>query len=160
MSQCIGKKLLSFKPYLKRVLFRLNPALAKQDIDDLISDTYVRIIANKNIDTENDNFRGYVAQALRNMYIDSFRDKKKKCTINSRIPENYVEKIGSNLKTCIDHDLIKKAMANKLSKSEIGIFNLLITGMRQFDIAHTLEINEKTIRAHVFRIRKKLHKFK
>ncbi len=154
----LGKVLLSYTSFLKRRLYKMNSNLSDFEMEDIISNTFEKVLKQPHIDITHPSFRGYVANALRNVYIDHWRKYQRQKTILIHTSEDYVEKdSGLNFdNNKLDYELLWNKIGRILKRQDIIIWNYWMLGYKMREIAEVMNIAEGTVKYHIHNIKKLL----
>jgi len=133
--------------------------LSKEDVEELISDTFVVLWKNREkLDITKD-LSPYIAGITKNLV----REKSRVIKINSNIDdyENIIHDFFKIDMFCEQREkiaIIDKALKN-MKKIDIEIFELYYySSMKYNEISGVLNVSEFTIKSKLFRIRKKIKK--
>ena len=133
--------------------------LSNEDIEEIISDTFVILWKNKEKLDKTKDLSPYIAGIAKNL----IREKCRKINIHSNIAdyENIIQDFFKVDMFCEQREeikLIDKAIKN-MKKLDIEIFELYYYSSMQYkDISNILGISEFSIKSKLFRIRKKIKK--
>ena len=72
----ISSRLLSLEMSLRKFAYRLS--LKKDDADDLVQETFLRVLLKKNNFAENINFKSWTFTIMKNIFVDSYRRNRKR----------------------------------------------------------------------------------
>lgn len=133
--------------------------LSKEDVEEIISDTFVVLWKNREkLDITKD-LSPYIAGITKNLV----REKSRVIKINSNIDdyENIIHDFFKIDMFCEQREkiaIIDKALKN-MKKIDIEIFELYYySSMKYNEISGVLNVSEFTIKSKLFRIRKKIKK--
>ena len=133
--------------------------VSKEDIEEIISDTFVVLWKSKDKLDKNKELSPYIAGITKNLV----REKSRVIKINNDITdyENIVQDFFKMDMLCEQREkiaIIDKAVKN-LKKIDIDIFELYYySSMKYNEISSLLNISEFSIKSRLFRIRKKIKK--
>ncbi len=133
----------------------LRFADSKEDAQELLNDSFLKVFHNINIFNQNKNFRAWLRQIIINTAIDAYRAKKK-----SLLTENLSE----NTKADFHEDILDFLSAKELLQTinELPdiyrlVFNLYeIEGYSHWEIGKTLNISTSTSRSYLSRAKERL----
>ena len=133
--------------------------LSKEDIEEIISDTFVVLWKNLNKLDKNRGLSPYIAGITKNLV----REKKKNIKIHNDITdyENIIQDFFKIDMFCEQREKIEiiDKTVKKLKKLDIEIFELYYySSLKYNEISKMLNISEFSIKSKLFRIRKKIKK--
>ena len=137
--------------YLKALAYKLSKS--QDDAQDLLQDTWVRIIENYPTYDNRNKFRSWASVIMINIFINNFRSGKrhgvsvdieyaKVCVDDNRRAE-YIDKF------------IYKAI-NNLPHEMSAVFYLYLKGYAYEEIAHLMSIPLGTVKSRIFCTKKRL----
>ena len=149
-----------FNRYVRTIIENMpTQLLSKEDIEEIISDTFVVLWKNREkLDITKD-LSPYIAGITKNLV----REKSRVIKINSNIDdyENIIHDFFKIDMFCEQREkiaIIDKALKN-MKKIDIEIFELYYySSMKYNEISGVLNVSEFTIKSKLFRIRKKIKK--
>ena len=133
--------------------------LSKEDIEEIISDTFVVLWKNRDKLDKTKDLSPYIAGITKNLV----REKTRVINIHNDISdyENIIQDFFKIDMLCEQREkiaIIDKAVKN-MKKIDIEIFELYYySSMKYNEISNVLNISEFTIKSKLFRIRKKIRK--
>ena len=133
--------------------------LSKEDIEEIISDTFVVLWKNRDKLDKTKDLSPYIAGITKNLV----REKTRVINIHNDISdyENIIQDFFKIDMICEQREkiaIIDKAVKN-MKKIDIEIFELYYySSMKYNEISNILNISEFTIKSKLFRIRKKIRK--
>ena len=133
--------------------------LSKEDIEEIISDTFVVLWKNRDKLDKTKDLSPYIAGITKNLV----REKSRVINIHNDISdyENIIQDFFKIDMLCEQREkiaIIDKAVKN-MKKIDIEIFELYYySSMKYNEISNVLNISEFTIKSKLFRIRKKIRK--
>lgn len=154
----ISYQLLSLETSLRKFAYRLSPK--KDDADDLVQETFLRVLLKKNNYAENVNFKSWTFTIMKNIFVDSYRRNRKRDMLedhyidsgsfykaNSVSPENpdstySVMEISQNIEQLEDKFRIP--------------FTMYVEGYKYIEIADKLNLKIGTVKNRIFLSRKQL----
>lgn len=146
----IEDSLIKELPKLKNIAFKLTQN--NEDAEDLVSETCVKILSNKEKFKEDTNIRGWFTIILKNNFINTYRRKV-------RVPMcELFENTTDNLLTeCTDASTIYKEYLKEMeSNPDYKYFVAYLNGYQYNQIAEIFEINIGTLKSKIFAFRKEL----
>ena len=132
--------------------------LSKEDIEEIIADTFFVLWKNKEKLEEGKILSSYLAGITRNLVREKARNKHINLSLSNY--ENIVEENKIDL-IYEEREKIEaiETILNKMSKEDITIFNLYYYEERKIkEIAKILNFSEFKIKSRLYRIRKKIKK--
>lgn len=133
--------------------------LSKEDVEEIISDTFVVLWKNRDKLDKTKDLSPYIAGITKNLV----REKTRVINIHNDISdyENIIQDFFKIDMLCEQREkiaIIDKAVKN-MKKIDIEIFELYYySSMKYNEISNILNISEFTIKSKLFRIRKKIRK--
>ena len=133
--------------------------LSKEDIEEIISDTFLVLWKNRDkLDTSKE-LSPYIAGITKNLV----KEKSRVINIHSDISdyENIIQDLAKIDMICEQREKISiiDQTVKKMKKTDIEIFELYYySSMKISEIATILNISEFSIKSKLFRIRKKIKK--
>ena len=133
--------------------------LSKEDIEEIIADTFFVLWKNREKLEEDKPLNPYLAGIAKNLVREKARKQQKNYNI-----EDYENIIEGNNPIDLKIEQREKIQAietilNKMSKEDITIFNLYYYEERKIkEIANILNFSEFKIKSKLYRIRKKIKK--
>lgn len=133
--------------------------LSKEDIEEIIADTFFVLWKNREKLEEDKPLNPYLAGIAKNLVREKARKQQKNYNI-----EDYENIIEGNNPIDLKIEQREKIQAietilNKMSKEDITIFNLYYYEERKIkEIANILNFSELKIKSKLYRIRKKIKK--
>jgi len=129
-----------------------------EDIQTLINNAYMKIIANLHKYNETNNFKGWIKRTIMNEVIENFRKEK---NYKEFFNHDYeVEKVQIQEIAKIEYKYSNDellAMMNKLPKASRMVFNMfVIDGYSHKEICEQLGISGETSKWHMKESKKKL----
>ena len=136
-----------------------NKDLSKEDIEEILSDTFVVLWKNKERLDINKELSPYIAGITKNLV----REKNRIININYDISdyENIIQDFTKIDMMCEEREKIEiiDKTVKKMKKKDIEIFELYYySSMKYNEISNILKISEFSIKSKLFRIRKKIKK--
>ena len=133
--------------------------LSKEDIEEIISDTFVVLWKNRNILDKTKDLSPYIAGITKNL----LREKSRTIEIHRDITEyeNIIHDFTNLDMFCEQREKISTIdrIVKDMKKMDIEIFELYYySSMKYNEISKLLSISEFTIKSKLFRIRKKIKK--
>lgn len=157
----INKNLIRLQSNLKN--FALSLTYNEMDAEDLLQDTTLKVLNNKDKFVDNVNFKGWVFTVMRNIFINNYH----KVVKSQSVIDNSVDLSNVNLvndggeftpQGAMDIKDIRKAI-NSLSpilKESLGLY---VKGYKYNEISEMLDIPIGTVKSRIFLARKELQKY-
>ena len=135
--------------------------LSNEDIEEIVSDTFLTIWHNKNKIEKDKILKNYIAAVTKNLVLKKLRENK-----NNKLNVNLCdENIGSqfnNIEYVYENNLIEETINEELknfTKLEYKIFTKYYYFSKSIkEIASEMNISESLVKVKLYRIRKKLKK--
>ena len=132
----------------------------KDDADDLVQDTYVKALSNRNKFTVDTNFRAWVYTIMKNTFINNYRRNVKANTILDTTDDLYFLNTSEESQFA-PPDSVYSAMEIKNTidglENEYRIpFTMHTEGFKYKEIAEKLDLSIGTVKSRIFFSRKKL----
>lgn len=148
-----SNQILSYQNRLKGFAYSL--VSDKDDVNDLIQETYLKAISYKDKLDDYSNLKMWVLTIMRNVFINSYRKKTKQRSYmleNKEVSKNQSYEATDSYYTSNE---IKKAISSL--GQEIGEpFKMYVDGYKYKEIAQKMDINIGTVKSRIFTARKKL----
>lgn len=155
----IDKVMNDFTPYIYTVLINKNSMLSGEDIEEIISDTFLALWKNQEQLDENKKISAYLVGIVNNLYYKKFRKFTNNIDI-SDLENELIKVLG------IEEDIIDKEKENiilneinQMKNEDKIIFKMYYYHSKSIkDIANQLKIKEEKVKSRLHRIRKKIKK--
>ena len=132
----------------------------KEQANDLLQETTLKILTNEDKYTENTNFKAWVLTIMKNTFINNYRQEVRHATIVDKSEDLY------QLNLCQESGLdtpegsysmreITEAINHITDEFRIP-FNLFVSGYKYTEIAEKMNIPVGTVKSRVFHVRKML----
>lgn len=132
----------------------------RESAEDLLQDTTLKALDNKEKYVDNVNFKGWIFTIMRNIFINNYRQSVRKATVIDQTEDLY------HLNVCQDSGIntpegsyaikeISEAL-NSFSQEYREPFNMFVAGYKYNEIADKLNLPLGTIKSRIFFARKKL----
>lgn len=134
----------------------------KDDAYDLLQDTTLKALDNKEKYTENTNFKGWVMTIMRNIFINNYRKMVRSQTIIDQTEDLYHLNLPQNSgfttpEGSMDVKEINYAI-NSLNDDLRTPFSMFLAGYKYNEIADRLELPLGTVKSRIFFARQDLQK--
>lgn len=144
--------------YLKG--FAYNLTRDKHLAEDLYQDTAVAVFRNQDKFTSNTNMKGWLGVIMRNLFINSYRKKKRRSLIFDNSKENYLLNDSENQVTNEGEGNIAMTemldLVNDLSDGLRTPFVMTYEGYKYEEIAQHMQLPVGTVKSRIFQARKTL----
>lgn len=151
-------KILSLKDNLKYFAYSLTSN--HEDANDLIQDTYLKAITNKDKFDPATNMKAWVYTIMKNTFINKYRKDSKVSTIIDNTKDlyflnntNHTDIISPDSK--YNHSQLLKEVENLQDEHRIP-FQMHFNGYKYKEIADQLNLSIGTVKSRIFFSRKKL----
>ena len=146
----IEKKLLEALPYLK--LYALTLTGNIHNADDLLQDTSVKILCNVNSYSIDNNFRGWTATIMHNIYINESK-RSLRCT---SVSDDVLFDVACDDCLVSVRDIVRSVRS--LPREQRKPFTLYVLGYGYREIADKLSIPIATVKSRIHFARQRLQK--
>jgi RNA polymerase sigma-70 factor (ECF subfamily) len=151
-------RLLSLERHLLKFAYRLT--LSKPDAKDLVQETFLKALINRDKFVNDENFKAWTLTILRNAFINNYRRNFRQNTIYSQTSEsfcfNQTEESGSDNPDSVYSELEIKQNIEQLKDVLRIPFKMHIDGFKYKEIAFELNLNIGTVKSRIFLSRKQL----
>jgi RNA polymerase sigma-70 factor (ECF subfamily) len=154
----IINKVLQFDHSLRQFAQSLthNP----EDVNDLLQDTYVKVIVNSNYYKEDTNLKAWVCTIMKNTFINNYRRKQKERNLVIQTEDlyhlkDYVPDPGNTADMRYSVSEINKVIM-KQQEDQRQPLEMYIDGYKYQEIADTMNISIGTVKSRIFFTRKKI----
>ncbi|MGM9802593.1 MAG: RNA polymerase sigma factor [Muribaculaceae bacterium] len=137
--------------YLKALAYQLSKS--KDDAQDLLQDTWLRIIENYSNYDHRNKFRSWASVIMKNIFINNFRMGKRH-GVSVDIDDAKLCETSSRDYMMADNDIFK-AIASLPSEMS-SVFNLYLQGYTYEEISHKMSIPLGTVKSRIFCTKKRL----
>ncbi len=152
------KELLALQSNMRNFAFSLT--MNRDDAEDLLQDTTLKVLNNKDKFTENINFKGWVLTIMKNIFINNYRKIVRNQTVIDKtedlhhlnLPQNSgfdspegsysIREINNNIDAFPDEYRIP--------------FSMHLQGYKYEEIAQTMNLPLGTVKSRIFLARKRL----
>ncbi|MFO7826812.1 MAG: RNA polymerase sigma-70 factor [Cyclobacterium sp.] len=139
--------------YLPRLLgFAYRYISDELEAEETVQVIFIKIWEKRSSLNENQNFKSYLFQSVKNQLLNKLRNQKKNCTIEE-IPERYFvssEDVFENI-TYKELENTATALIKNLPKTQQKVFVLSkIEGLSHDEIASRLSLSKRTVEHHVY----------
>jgi RNA polymerase sigma-70 factor (ECF subfamily) len=132
----------------------------KEDAEDLMQETALRILDNREKYIDNNNFKGWVLTVMRNIFINSYRKMVYQKTFVDETDDSYLLNLPQdsgieNPECCLTVQEIKHYI-DHLSEDMKTPFLLHTAGYKYDEIAKKMDLPLGTVKSRIFNARKEL----
>ncbi|CAK9250860.1 unnamed protein product [Sphagnum jensenii] len=132
----------------------------KEEMEDLIQDTFYRALANKDKFLEGTNFKAWLFTIMKNIFINNYRKKQKGNVVTDISDNQYLLNNGKN-STINDGERVfmKEAIDKAISDVSADFtepFMMYYRGFKYHEIAEKLELPLGTVKSRIFFARREL----
>ncbi len=155
---------LNFKNEVKTATIVLKPHAMKltrdiNDAEDLIQETIVRALINKDKFQEGTNIRAWLFTIMKNIFINDYRKKSKRNTVIDTTENLYYLNSSSTISNAGERTFVMNDIRNALLKisNELRVpFMMHYKGYKYHEIAEQLNLPLGTVKSRIFFARKEL----
>lgn len=151
------EELLTLQSDLKGFAYKLTAD--KHDAEDLLQETMLKALANKEKFCPGTNFKGWMYSIMRNTFINNWRVRRYWEYPDILSDSDYLSLSRTDCFAFMDniHDVKEiKATFKTLPKEHYDAFILYISGFKYREIAQKTGVSLGTIKSRIFHSRKKL----
>ncbi len=144
--------------FLKQLALKLTRQL--DEAEDLIQDTMLKAIKNKDKYRVGTNLKGWLYTIMKNTFINNYRKKKNRNTFIDETENKYFLNSQESSKSdhadsSVDHQYIMDQIAT-IDKNYVDAFMMHFNGYKYEEISDILEIPLGTVKSRIFLARKKM----
>ena len=155
------QKILSLQD--KMFHFALMLTANRNDARDLLQETILKALDNRDKFVENTNFKAWVLTIMRNIFINDYRKRVVNQTMIDKTQNRSLLNLPQNSgmdtpESSLDVQDITKVI-NKLDKDMKDPFSLLVAGYKYEEIAEKLNLPLGTVKNRIFLARKALQEY-
>ncbi len=151
-------KLLGLQKNLKYFAYTLTSNY--DDAEDLLQETYLKALTNRDKFTANTNFKAWTFTIMKNTFINNYRRNARNKTIVDKTEDLYLLNLAKESRTGLpDSEYFEKEISekiNKISKNQRKPFEMYNEGYKYKEIAEKLDLSIGTVKSRIFFTRKKL----
>lgn len=155
-----NKELIDAQSELRIIAYRLTAN--KDKAEDLVQETFLRVLDNREKYKDNTNFRGWIFTIMKNIFINEYRKESHKADIidfenKASMTEYDCEFICINT----EHNLYNKeihGILNALARYHRRPFLLYVSGYKYHEIAQRLKIPIGTVKSRIYSTKQLLKK--
>ena len=130
----------------------------KEEAEDLLQETFLKALANKNKYNENSNFKGWMYTIMHNTYLNICQDKQH-TQRNSLSDDKIFMEVNNEegLLICNEYDLEEiHKIISKLPEGFSSILTMRLAGFKYHEIAQEFNIPVSLVKNRIFCAKKKL----
>jgi RNA polymerase sigma-70 factor (ECF subfamily) len=156
------KKLLSIQENMMN--FALLLTSNQDDAEDLMQDTTLKVLDNKDKFIENVNFKGWVLTVMRNIFINhysNYRVNRTQIAIDYRPELEFLRVVDEDTFEMIEHSFQLQEMSHAISHLSSDLrrpLSLFLSGYKYSEIAEKLNIPLGTVKSRIFFARRVLQR--
>jgi RNA polymerase sigma factor (sigma-70 family) len=154
----ISSQLLSLETGLRKFAYRLSSK--KDDADDLVQETFLRVLQKKDSFAENVNFKSWTFTIMKNIFVDSYRRNRKRDMYgDERIDSFTIYQIDSVSFENPDsiYSALEISQNIELLEEKLRIpFSMYVEGYKYVEIADKLNLKLGTVKNRIHLTRKQL----
>jgi RNA polymerase sigma factor (sigma-70 family) len=151
-------KLVSLEDNLKRFAYSLT--YDREAANDLVQETYLKALTNREKFVQNDNFKAWAFTILRNTFINEYRKNSKRRVNQDEEQKNLTMNMTrSNSSDSPETRIAVKELMysiNQLDEDFRTPLKMFYEGYKYKEIAEKLNMNIGTVKSKIFFSRKKL----
>ncbi len=151
-------KLLGLQKNLKYFAYTLTSNY--DDAQDLLQETYLKALNNRDKFTANTNFKAWTFTIMKNTFINNYRKNVRNNTIVDKTDDLYFLNLSKKSKMGLpDSDYAAKEITEKINtinKDQRKPFEMYNEGYKYKEIAEKLDLSIGTVKSRIFFTRKKL----
>ena len=140
--------------------FALNLTKNMDDAKDLLQETSIRVISNKEKFNPGTNFKAWSFTIMKNIFINNYRKQRKANTVFDSSENNFLLDSGDTVvRNGGEENVLSKELANILGKLDDSIkvpFLMHFEGFKYQEIADELNLPLGTVKSRIFFARKEL----
>ena len=134
--------------------FAYNLVKNKEEMEDLIQDTFYRALANKDKFMEGTNIKAWLFTIMKNIFINNYRKKQKSNIVTDGSDNRYLlnsgkKTLGNEGERVFVKEIIDKAMGG-VSMDFTEPFMMYYKGYKYQEIAEKLELPLGTVKSRIF----------
>jgi len=153
-----SSQLLSLEISLRKFAYRLSSK--KDDADDLVQETFLRVLLKKDSFVNNVNFKSWTFTIMKNIFVDSYRRNLKRGTpVDQRIDSYFIYQPDSVSFENPDSTYSVLEISQNIERLDEKFripFNMYVEGYKYIEIADKLNLKIGTVKNRIFLTRKQL----
>ncbi|MDE6310591.1 MAG: RNA polymerase sigma factor [Muribaculaceae bacterium] len=157
-STSLQTKLLAIQKNMLNFAYSLTSN--RDEAYDLLQDTTLKVLDNKDKYTENDNFKSWVFTIMRNLFINNYRKTMRHGVVSDYSEENYLINATNEFSsdtpedTYGHHEIME--ILNSLPDEYRVPFTMLVSGYKYVEIAEEMHLPLGTVKSRIFFARKRM----
>jgi RNA polymerase sigma-70 factor (ECF subfamily) len=140
--------------------FALSLTANREDAKDLLQETSLKVLDNKEKFVDNRNFKGWVLTVMRNIFINQYhRIVRSQTIIDQSIDLYNLEVVNDSEFDSPDSSLELQEITDAIQTLHQGLkvpFSMYVSGYQYNEIAEALDIPIGTVKSRIFFARKEL----
>lgn len=132
----------------------------QEDANDLVQDTYLKVIQNSDYYKEDTNLKAWVYTIMKNTFINSYRRKQRSKVVVEQTEDLYhLNNFVSSPSDAADMNFYVKDINEKIldkKEDQRRPFEMFLDGFKYQEIADAMSISIGTVKSRIFFTRKKL----
>ena len=154
----LSSELLRLETGLRKFAYHLSAK--KDDADDLVQETFLRVLQKKDSFAENVNFKSWTFTIMKNIFVDTYRRKRKREIPEDQVIDSFfICKTDSvnfeNPHTIYSALEISQNIEQLEEKLRIP-FSMYVEGYKYVEIADKLSLKMGTVKSRIHLTRKQL----
>ncbi len=150
-------RLLDLEHTLEKFAYSLT--LRKADAKDLVQETYLKSLLNRDKYVNNENFKAWIFTIMKNTFINEYRRSFRQTACNNNTKESLFNQVQSSGSDDPDSAYSVWEMAQiveQLNEKFRIPFKMHFQGYKYKEIADALNLNIGTVKSRIFLSRKRL----
>jgi RNA polymerase sigma-70 factor (ECF subfamily) len=132
----------------------------KDDADDLLQDTYLKVLQNEHSFEQKTNLQAWVYTIMRNTYVNDYKRKQRERMFVDKYPDlyhlsNYVSSPSDAADSCYHLKEINNTIEKTKEEKRIP-FEMYLDGYKYKEIAQVMNLSIGTVKSRIFFTRKEL----
>ena len=140
--------------------YALSLTQSNDDADDLLQETYLKALLNKEKYTEESNIKAWMYTIMKNTFINGYRRAKRASTFNDTTDNNYfINQSSDKVQETTDSLLSEKEINKRIDQLDEDLkrpFKMHTNGFKYKEIAEKMDIPIGTVKSRIFFSRQKL----
>ncbi len=132
----------------------------KEDAEDLLQDTFVKALTNKNKFDPSTNIKTWTYVIMKNTFINNYRKAQRQKTLVDATPDYYHINTSSAVSSVgPDYEFERKEIMQKvreIDNEQDSVFTMNLEGYKYKEIAEKTNLPIGTVKSRIFLTRKKL----
>lgn len=155
-----SSQLLSLETGLRKFAYRLSSK--KDDADDLVQETFLRVLQKKDRFADNVNFKSWTFTIMKNIFVDMYRRNRKRDIPREQVIESFIIYQADPLSLeNPDSTYFALEISQNIEQLEEKLrlpFSMYVEGYKYIEIADKLNLKLGTVKNRIFMTRKQLMK--